>query len=291
MADGHVFDRHPDTAYGTDETAIAKLVTTPDWNRLAYFRFDLSALPGPPAAASFELSTVSTNAPGLHALQVLSPTGWDEASLTWNTKPEPGGPPLAVWMPTTGQRVSADLSAVSPAGTMELAVIPLTRTYDGLTHYGTRENADEALRPALQLMIARAEIEIWRRERFGEAADDPAIAGDSADPDRDGLPNAIEFVLGTDPGADSSAHRPDGWIDGESHILSFRRSHASADEDVFVEVSTDLDSWSRLEDGTGGVEFSLSPEPGESGIDRWEVSLPKEESPGARSFLRLGIER
>jgi hypothetical protein len=285
VADGFVHDRFPDTAYGSDEAVITKLITSPDWNRLAFFRFDLSSLPGPAVSAALRLSTIKAQIPGLHAVQVLPGTGWSESTLTWNDRPEPLGPPLSPWLPAAGLRTRVEVPAAGP--TLDLAVIPLTRTSDGLTTYGARENPDPALRPALEVMVARTEIEIWRLGQFGEDAD-PAIAGDDDDPDRDGLANAIEFVLGTSPHAESSARRPTGRVDGESLVYSFRRSRASAGEEVFVEASGDLSSWSRLVDGLNGVTFAIFPEPGEDGIDRVEVTLPQQ---GPRQFLRLGIAR
>jgi hypothetical protein len=39
----------------------------------------------------------------------------------------------------------------------------------------------------------------WRRRVFGAAANDPLIAGESADPDGDGAANLEEFLSGTDP--------------------------------------------------------------------------------------------
>lgn len=296
VADGYVFDRHPDTAYGTEETAVAKLITSPDWNRLAYFRFDLSSLPAAPSAATLELHALGAQNPGLHAIQHLPESAaWTESSLTWNARPEPAGPPLGLWLPIAGGRFTTDLSsaAADSAHTLDLVVIPHTRTNDGLTTYATREHPDPALRPALKISIARPEIEIWRLQHFGDAADVPAIAGDHADPDRDGLANAIEFVLGTSPQFDSSRHRPFGRIVGTHYIYSFRRSHISAQEDVFVESSTDLTSWTRLEPGVAGTTFTRSsPEPAESGIDWIEVSVPLLSlPPGLRHFIRLGIQR
>jgi len=42
-------------------------------------------------------------------------------------------------------------------------------------------------------------IEDWRRLHFGASATNPAIAGDAADPDGDGVSNLDEFKAGTDP--------------------------------------------------------------------------------------------
>jgi hypothetical protein len=42
-------------------------------------------------------------------------------------------------------------------------------------------------------------IEAWRSAHFGASATNPDIAGDSADPDGDGMNNLLEYTAGTDP--------------------------------------------------------------------------------------------
>jgi poly(3-hydroxybutyrate) depolymerase len=42
-------------------------------------------------------------------------------------------------------------------------------------------------------------IEAWRSAHFGASAINPAIAGDAADPDGDGINNLLEYTNGTDP--------------------------------------------------------------------------------------------
>ena len=42
-------------------------------------------------------------------------------------------------------------------------------------------------------------IEVWRTTRFGASTTNLDIAGDSADPDGDGVNNLLEYTVGTDP--------------------------------------------------------------------------------------------
>jgi chondroitin AC lyase len=297
-ADAFAYDAQPNTSYGTGSSLTSKLVSNPGFNRLAFLRFNLSHLEAPPVSASIHLHPTLTQGPGIHGIHPLVPGNWTETSLTWNTRPHPAGPPLALWVPAVGSPTRVDLTSIistSPqSGLIELALAPQTRVQDGLVNYASRENSAPELRPVIHVMLRRGELDIWRIESFGALANDPDIAGDSADPDGDGLPNAIEFVLGTQPnpgltGSDSSAHRPAGRIEDGRFIFSFRRSHASQSSDVFVESSEDLISWQRVFHGENGAIIHQAPEPGTAGFDRIEISIPSGGNATSGSFMRLGI--
>jgi chondroitin AC lyase len=297
-ADAFAYDANPDSAYGTGPALTTKLANNPGFNRLAFLRFDLSTLEIPPVAAAIHLHPTLTQGPGIHGLHPLHSENWTETDLTWNTRPQPAGPPLALWVPAAGTPARIDLTPLLAAtpqpGVIELALAPQTRMQDGLVNYASRENSTPELRPLIRVMLPRAELDIWRIESFGALADDPEIAGNSADPDGDGLPNAIEFVLGTQPNpalpaSESSAHRPTGRLKGGRFVFSFRRSHASQANDVFVEASADLVNWQRIEVGQNGAAIHQTAEPGLPGFDRVEVSLPLDSGAASRRFMRLGV--
>jgi chondroitin AC lyase len=292
-ADAFAHDANPNTSYGTNQSLTTKLLSNSGFNRLAFLRFDLSILETPPVSATVHLHPTLSQGPGIHGLHPLQPENWTEASLTWNTRPQPTGPPLALWVPTVGTPARFDLTLLLTAtpqpGLIELALAPQTRMQDGLVEYAARENATPELRPLIRVMLPRPELDIWRIESFDTQANDPQIASNSADPDGDGLPNAIEFVLGTRPDADSSAHRPAGRLEDDHFIFSFRRSHASLSRDVFVESSVNLINWERITDGQNGAAIHQVPEPGLAAFDRVEVSLPLENSETAPRFMRMGI--
>ncbi len=297
-ADAFTHDANPNTSYGTSSSLTTKLLSNPGLNRLAFLRFDLSTLETLPVSAAVHLHPTLSQGPGIHGLHPLQPGNWTETSLTWNTRPQPAGPPLALWVPAVGTPAHIDLTSMLAAtpqpGLIELALAPQTRMQDGLVNYAARENSTPELRPVIRVMLPRAELDIWRIESFGTLADAPETAGNSADPDGDGLPNAIEFVLGTQPNpalpdSESSAHRPTGRIDDGRFIFSFRRSHASHSNDVFVETSVDLVNWQRVSDGEIDAAIHQKPEPGLAAFDRVEVSLPLENNPAARRFMRLGV--
>ncbi len=70
------------------------------------------------------------------------------------------------------------------------------------------------------------------------------------DPDKDGLPNLIEFLVGTDPGTPSTAGipLPVEITTGGKHFAGFElsRSHAARGLRVFLEASDDLTHWSEI---------------------------------------------
>lgn len=298
VADAFAYDAQPNTSYGSGPSLTTKLLSNSGFTRFAFLRFDLSELENPPVSASIQLHPTLAQGPAIHGLHPLVPGNWTETDLTWNTRPQPSGPPLALWVPAVGSPTRVDLTSILAAspqpGLIEFALAPQTRVQDGFVNYASRENATRELRPVIRVMLPRREMDIWRIECFGASANDPEIAGDFADPDGDGLPNAIEFVLGTQPnpalpGSNSSAQRPGGRTEDDRFIFSFRRSHASHSNDVFVEASADLVSWQRIEPGQNGAILRQAPETGLPGFDRVEVSLPLDNSASAARFMRLGV--
>ncbi len=72
----------------------------------------------------------------------------------------------------------------------------------------------QAMKPKPNLAITPE----WRKKYFAKEDCDPALCGDTADPDHDGLTNLEEFKLGTDPNNPDSDK--DGLADGdEVHVF------------------------------------------------------------------------
>ena len=88
-------------------------------------------------------------------------------------------------------------------------------------------------------------FEAWAAEH-GLAGTD---TGFLADPDQDGIPNGLEFVLGGQPnpglpGSDSRHLLPTATLDGDRLVFSYSRNPAAAYLDPVVEFTTDLaGSW------------------------------------------------
>ncbi|MCP5532376.1 MAG: polysaccharide lyase 8 family protein [Akkermansiaceae bacterium] len=286
-ADAFAYDGGPNTSYGTGDTLTAKLLATPNYTRLPFLRFEMPETTVPPVSASLKMSVITTQTPGIHALHPVPSGSWSEMDLTWNNRPTPDGPPAGLWLPKVGARVSVDVTSqlsAAASGPVEFAIQPLTRTNDGLTQYASRENSDETLRPVLEIMVPRSEVEIWRIGIFGENPD-PGTAGDFEDPDEDGLCNLIEFVLGSRPDDPTSASAPDVRMENGNLVLSYRRSHASADLDVFASISDDLQTWTRAEHGVDGVLINTTTAPTDPTMDLVSVSIPQ----GGPRFVRLAV--
>jgi len=93
----------------------------------------------------------------------------------------------------------------------------------------------------------------WKVDKFGSNSSDPAISGNSADPDRDGWSNLLEYVLGLEPLAYSAnpLQVTLETFEGQRHLtLDLPRNPAATDVTLQVEVSGALelnDSWSASE--------------------------------------------
>lgn len=132
------------------------------------------------------------------------------------------------------------------------------------------------------VISAGAPIEVWRQDKFGPDAGNSNIAGNSADPDLDGIINLFEYALNLDP------KKPDilpnlPWtemIDGNLSIL-YRRNLSATDVTYTVQGSSDMATWT-----TVPVSTSTVSESGQTRIVRSTLTSPPETS---SYFLRLLI--
>jgi hypothetical protein len=86
---------------------------------------------------------------------------------------------------------------------------------------------------------------LWKLAHFGANANNPAIAGDLADPDSDHLANLMEYAFATDPNvADTNTFT--GVLAGQQFQLHFRRNTSASDLTYLVQTSGTLLLWSNL---------------------------------------------
>ena len=100
-------------------------------------------------------------------------------------------------------------------------------------------------------LVLASSIELWRQTTFGTLVA-TGSAADTADPDSDGLPNLLEYALGTVPTSAASASRP-VLATAASHLtLTFNRI---ADPALIYQVETSPDltpqSWTPIWQSTG----------------------------------------
>jgi len=104
----------------------------------------------------------------------------------------------------------------------------------------------------------------------------------NADPDGDGIPNGIEFVLGTEPGSSTASGLPTLQDTGDNLVFTFRRTHEAASLDPHVETSDSLvgGTWSAVTTG-------ISVQPDGENADIVTVTIPK--GGKTRLFARLTV--
>lgn len=108
----------------------------------------------------------------------------------------------------------------------------------------------------------------------------------TADPDKDGIPNSLEFVLGGKPsgsGAPSVAVLPQLTMDATGATFVFRRADVAAAAGPFVEYGN-LGSWTPAASGVNGVQITVTDDGFGTGVDRVTVKIPR--APG-KLFVRL----
>jgi hypothetical protein len=88
---------------------------------------------------------------------------------------------------------------------------------------------------------------VWKSFHFGTNADNLTIAGDAADPDGDGLANALEYALGSDPNAADPNRPVVGAIVSNHFEIQFNRNISATDMTYLVEATLGFtNTWSNL---------------------------------------------
>jgi len=110
-----------------------------------------------------------------------------------------------------------------------------------------------------------ADYDRWVSDHFSEQeVGDPAIVGQDADPDGDGLANVLEYAFGTEPregGADRNLARVTPEVvevAGQKRLrLRFTLPEFIPTDVLYqVEVSDDLDEWTVVAEQSGAVGWS-----------------------------------
>lgn len=111
----------------------------------------------------------------------------------------------------------------------------------------------------------------------------------SADPDRDGITNLIEFVIGGNPSSGSEgAKQPSGVVIGSNLVFTFRRSDVAAYLNPTVQYGSDLVGWTTAQSGVAGVSIAITNDI-VVGIDQVVVTIPKSLGANSKLFARLNV--
>ena len=105
----------------------------------------------------------------------------------------------------------------------------------------------------VQLLQLATPFERWQLAEFtAEQLAQPGVGGELDDPDRDGIPNLVEYALGLNPNQSSSSGLPVADVSGGYLIFSFNREKDATDITYRVEGTGDLSSsWAEIWNSTG----------------------------------------
>ena len=95
------------------------------------------------------------------------------------------------------------------------------------------------------LTIIEPAIDAWKLAYFGTNANNPAIAGDSADPQHDGIVNLLAYAYAFNPTV-ANTNPFTGSLFGNQFQLHFPRNTSANDITFIVQSSTNLIAWTNL---------------------------------------------
>jgi hypothetical protein len=135
------------------------------------------------------------------------------------------------------------------------------------------------------IVIHDRPIDAWRLANFSPAElADPAISGDLADPDHDGLSNLLEYALGLPPKDPSGG--PWVRIESDALTLTYTRNKAATDVSLVVEESSDLLTW---QSPPGLIQQIDCTDLGQTQEITVRLAVPA--SASAAGYLRLRVTR
>ena len=126
----------------------------------------------------------------------------------------------------------------------------------------------------------------WAASQFTAAElANPAISGDAAEPNRDGIPNLLKYALNSGRTVSDRSVLPRVTVEGGYLTLTYAQNSAATDLTFIVEVSPDLINWS------SGAAYTTSPAVvgSDAQTQTVKVSDLTPASPGNERFIRLRV--
>jgi hypothetical protein len=166
----------------------------------------------------------------------------------------------------------------------------------------TNSSSALGVQPTAVLTIIEPPINIWKAAYFGANANNPAIAGDAADPAHDGIANLLAYAYAFNPLV-VNTNPFIGKLVGKQFQLHFPRNTSASDITYLVQASGNLSIWSNLLTftaasgwitNTPGVTVSESPTNGSPPAQSVNVTATTSTNVmlvATNQFLRLQIHR
>lgn len=284
--------------------------------RKSYFQFDLPAglVVDPDRSATLWLRFTNSYAQRVRLWGLTADAPAITSSLTWNTAPghdpasngmraeaaSPIGPSVLVEPGTTVPRppVGFVIPRMGDFLTGRRITLVLCPEADPSNHSsGLRlEPTTASLEVPIGTDDPRTPFEHWLQASFANAAGDPAVAGDTADPDGDGASNLLEYALGGDPlSAASRGLRPALDLSQGTPAFGFELDPARDDIVVAVQqAGSPLGPWANIATTVAAGMVALDPGvsiTSHAAGSRIRHRVTHSSPAAARSFLRMRITR
>jgi hypothetical protein len=180
-----------------------------------------------------------------------------------------------LWSQVSGPGASTFSSATSTATSTTVSA-PGVYVYRLSADDGEITTADDVT------LTLTSPVYDWRVSQFGANASNPAIAGDDADPDLDGIENLLEYALLMNPNQAGGLPVTSGRT--STHCtLTYTRPVDALDVNYVVEYSDDLENWSSV-----GVTQTIVSTVGNVRTMRAEVPVTVTDT---RRFMQVKVTR
>jgi hypothetical protein len=208
---------------------------------------------------AFSSATYSVKESAVSATITVTRTGGTQGAVQISYATVPGGTAVA------------GVDYISTSGTLSWANgDAATKTFSVPIIDNTQANPNKTINLALSsptggayinlqstavLTIVEDPYEAWALEHFGTNANNPAISGDLADPDGDGVDNLLEYATASDPNVPNPGATVLALLNNGNFQLTFHRNVSATDLTYVVKYSDSLTNWNDLMTYTAGTSW------------------------------------